>query len=242
MSAPARTERGATLTHAQYQRFQPIVRRIAMRMARKLPTTIGVDDLVGFGWVGLMEAYRRAPTMPVDEFEAYAVHRVRGAMLDHLRSADPATRRLRALSRRVAAAISELSIALGRAPEEEEIAAHLGLTHAQYTEALSSLAGAGMARLELLDFDQMDSLQSEAERPDDVAGRHGIAETLVVAIGGLPPRLAQLLALYYQEECTLRDRRDLRRVGVPRVAVAHRDDAQTPGVARSGVMCRPSLR
>jgi RNA polymerase sigma factor for flagellar operon FliA len=106
--AEARARR--TMDFSAYERFLPLVRRTAMRLARRVPPSVTVADLVGYGWVGLMEAFHRsAEEMPDDEFQAYALYRVRGAMLDYLRSLDPATRDLRRASRRVATAIRDLS-------------------------------------------------------------------------------------------------------------------------------------
>src|SRR5579859_5713081 len=121
IEAEARARR--TMNRDAYEQFLPLVRRTAMRLARRVPATITVSDLVGYGWIGLMEAYQRSsPDMPEEEFEAYALYRVRGAMLDYLRSLDPTTRDLRRASRQVARTIRDLTSALGRDPEEEEIA------------------------------------------------------------------------------------------------------------------------
>src|SRR5258708_2483050 len=78
-----------TLSKLDHDRFLPIVRRIAMRMARRVPAEVTVQDLIGYGWVGLLEAFSRANGMPDAELEAYASYRVRGAMLDYLHSLDP---------------------------------------------------------------------------------------------------------------------------------------------------------
>jgi RNA polymerase sigma factor for flagellar operon FliA len=97
--------RPRTLDRAEYERYQPLVRRIAMRLARRVPKTISMSDLVSCGWLGLMEAFTRAaPEMPGEEFEAYASYRIRGAMMDALRSGDSFTRYRRQIARRIQAA------------------------------------------------------------------------------------------------------------------------------------------
>jgi|JI10StandDraft_1071094.scaffolds.fasta_scaffold105345_4 RNA polymerase sigma factor FliA len=193
------------LTRADYDRFQPLVRRLAMRAARRVPSHIKAQDLMGYGWLGLVEAFSRAEaTMADEEFEAYASYRIRGAMLDYLRSLDPMARALRSRSRHVSRAIADLTKSLGRQPEEEEIAKALGMELDAYRETLSDIGKAGMARLELLDLDKVD-LVSEAEAPDEEVSRQGMAGLVAGAIDKLPERLRQLLALYYQEECTLRE-------------------------------------
>lgn len=212
MTAPAPSYTRATtsnreraLSHADYERFQPIVRRIAMRIARRVPKHVSVSDLVGYGWVGLMEAYKRSePDMPSAEFQAYASHRVRGAMLDFLRSLDPASRDARKSSRRLAEVLGELERKLSRSPEEAEVAIALDLTIEAYRALLSQLAQAGMARLEVLSPDELD-LPGNGEEVDEEVHKVRLSSSVANAVEHLPPRLQQLLSLYYQEECTFKE-------------------------------------
>jgi RNA polymerase sigma factor for flagellar operon FliA len=206
-TASIRAQAHATkaLDHAAYERFLPLVRRTAMRFARRVPRHITVADLVAYGWVGLMEAYRRAdPSMPPGEFEAYASYRVRGAMLDYLRTLDPASRELRRSSRKVTEKIRELTTQGGRPPEEEEIAVGLGVGLDEYRALLERIAVGGMARLELLDLDDLE-VDGGGERIDDDVSSKQLSAAVADAIESLPLRLQQVLALYYQEECTLRE-------------------------------------
>lgn len=197
--------RPRTLDRAEYERYQPLVRRIAMRLARRVPKTISMSDLVSCGWLGLMEAFTRAaPEMPGEEFEAYASYRIRGAMLDYLRSLDSATREMRRTSRRLARTLKDLQRSLGRAPTEDETARAMGVTPAEYQNVLTRVASAGMSRLELMDFDQSD-LESHAQPIDDEVSRREVTSQLSQAITTLPPRLQNVLALYYQKECTLKE-------------------------------------
>ena len=217
--AEARARR--SMDRAAYERFLPLVRRTAMRLARRVPSSITVADLVGYGWVGLMEAYQRTSTaMPDEEFQAYALYRVRGAMLDYLRSLDPATRDLRRASRRVARTIRDLSQKLGREPEEEEIAQSIGIGLRAYRELLEKIAAAGMARLELLDLDEV-PVEGAGEMVDDTVAKRRLADAVVSAMETLPPKLLQVLALYYQEGCTLRQIGAVLGVGESRVSQLH---------------------
>lgn len=206
-TAPSRVEGDArrTLSRADYEHFQPIVRRIAMRAARRAPRHVAVSDLVGCGWLGLMEALHRAhDAMSPEEFDAYASYRIRGAMLDYLRGLDTSVRRVRHASRHLTRTIKELTQSRNRPPTEREIADALNLDADGYHDLLARIAEAGMARLELMDFDQED-FESDDEPVDDEASRRELVEAMVAAIDDLPPRLQQVLALYYQEECTLRE-------------------------------------
>jgi RNA polymerase sigma factor FliA len=195
-----------TITREDYAKLMPMVRRIAMRLVRRLPSHITVADLVGAGWVGVMEACSRSDAaMPDEEFAAYASLRVRGAMLDYLRQLDPATRQARNASRRIARAISDQTQVLGRPPEEEEVAGALGLEVDDYRTLLEKTAARGMTRVDMVDFDKLDAFPSESEHTEQIAERHLLSEAVAGAIEHLPERLQLVLALYYQESCTLRE-------------------------------------
>jgi RNA polymerase sigma factor for flagellar operon FliA len=168
-----------------------------------------------------MEAYQRtAEDMPDEEFQAYALYRVRGAMLDYLRSLDPTTRDLRRASRTVTRAIRDLSQTMGHEPEEEDIAKHLGMDVPAYRALLEKIASAGMARLEMLDLDDID-LESATETVDDEVSKRRLADAVAQAMEKLPDKLINVLALYYQEGCTLREIGAVLGVGESRVSQLH---------------------
>lgn len=215
------TRAARVLSTAHYRKYLPIVRRTAMRLARKVPSHITVGDLTGYAWIGLVEAFARASDdMDDAEFEAYALYRIRGAMLDFLRSLDTQSRASRATSRKVTRAIHSVTKAKGRAPEEEEIAAELGVTLLEYRSTLAALDRAGMNRLEMIDIDT-EIMADAAELPDDTAGRKEIQDAVAEAIHLLPDRLQQVLALYYTEECTLREIGAILEVSESRVSQLH---------------------
>lgn len=204
-AAATAPEKRRTITREEYELYQPLVRRIAMKAARKVPRHISVNDLISYGWVGFMEALSRADVnMPREEFEAYASYRVRGAILDHLRSLDPASRETRSQSRKIARTMSKLQKSLGRAPEEDEIVVDLGTTTEAYRSSLDAIARAGMARLEMIDLDSTE-VASSSELQDSQVQRMALSEAVAKGIEQLPERLRHVLALYYQEECTLRE-------------------------------------
>ncbi|MFO0670902.1 MAG: RNA polymerase sigma factor FliA [Polyangiaceae bacterium] len=217
--AEARAKR--TLSAAEYEKYLPLVRRSAMRLARKVPAHITVADLISYGWLGLVEAFQRADgTMTDEEFEAYASYRVRGAMLDFLRSLDPTTRSVRAISRNVTKTIAKLSQELGRAPEENEIAASMGVSVDAYRQLLTRVGESGMARLELLDVDQVD-VADGGDGAEELVMKKNLLDAVTEAIEELPERLQQILALYYQEECTMREIGSVLGVSEARVCQLH---------------------
>jgi RNA polymerase sigma factor for flagellar operon FliA len=222
-AAPVHAEQQAsrTLEREDYEHFLPMVRRAAMRLARKVPVHITVNDLVGYGWVGLMEAFQRAdPAMPAEEFDAYASYRVRGAMLDYLRSLDPTTRDLRRASRKVTETIRDLTAKNGRVPEEEEIAQAMGVGLDAYRGTLERIAAGGMARLELLDLDDVEACGGN-EAADESLGKKQLAEAVALAIDALPQKLREIMALRYQEECTLREIGEIMGVTESRISQLH---------------------
>jgi RNA polymerase sigma factor for flagellar operon FliA len=205
MGAIAIEERAErTLSRADYDRYLPLVRRTAIRLARRVPSYIRVADLVGYGWVGLLEAFEHAsPEMTESEFEAYAMYRIQGAVFDYLKDLDPAIRTARRHSRDLARAISELGYELRRPPKEGEIAERLSLTLDDYRAMLERLGRAGMARLEVLDVDELE-LDPTAELTDEPPPtRPDICRALAAAIDFLPRRLQQLLAFHYTDGRTL---------------------------------------
>lgn len=223
MTASVRAEKSAprVLSAAHYRKYLPIVRRTAMRLARKVPSHISVNDLTGYAWIGLVEAFARSNEgMDEEEFEAYALYRIRGAMLDYLRSLDTQSRASRATSRKVTRAIHKLTQDLRRPPEELEIAAALSLTLIEYRSTLAALDRAGMNRLEVIDIDT-DLTADAAELPEDAAARKEIQQAVADAITTLPERLQQVLALYYTEDCTLREIGAVLDVSESRVSQLH---------------------
>lgn len=227
MSAAVASEAPAAkrkLTRADYDRYLPLVRRTAMKLARRLPSHVTVADLVSYGWVGLLDAFERAsPDMDPNEFEAYAMYRVRGAALDYLRTLDPASRSARAMSRKVAKAIGQLqNEGKGKEPEEAQVANRLGMSVDQYRNTMEQLGRAGMNRLEMLDIDEMQSVSKEDDvLPEERTAKKQLQGVVAEAIKKLPERLQLVLALYYQEERSLREIGVILEVSESRVCQLH---------------------
>ena len=108
-------------------KFFPYIEKVARRLARRLPAHVEIDDLISSGVIGLMEAADRFDPKRVDRFEAFAEFRIRGAMLDDLRSRDTLSRDMRRLSNELREATRKLESQLGRAPDQAELAEQLGL-------------------------------------------------------------------------------------------------------------------
>lgn len=205
---------------ALYEQYLPMVRRIAIRITRRLPREVSLEDVLSAGWLGLVEALRRRSSCPTEEqFEAYAVYRVRGAILDYLRSLDPMSRRYREASRAITSAIQSLTQQLGRPPSEDEIAGHLGLEFESYCDLLNQVAKFEPIRLEVTGA--ADVLAGPDLGPDSLLSDRELVSLVADAIDRLPERLQLVLGLYYQEECSLAEIGKVLGVSESRVCQMH---------------------
>ena len=184
----------------------PLVRKVASSLKLRLPAHIDYDDLVQSGMLGLLDAVKKYEPIQGVKFEVYARQRIRGSILDELRRNDWAPRRVREDSKKIDKAILALSIKLGRKPEEREIAEEVGVSLEAYGQMLldtnmGSLVslddiGNDKAELEIIDH-HTSPLEALLE-----GGENGL---ITDAIGDLPEKEQQMLALYYQEDMTLKE-------------------------------------
>lgn len=209
----------------EYRRFAPLVRRVAIRLGNRVPRHVSVSDLMSIGWLGLLEALDRAQDrVPEEELEAFVSCRVRGAMLDHLRALDPATRRVRNASRKLSHAVHKLTRRSGRAPSGDEIAHELGLSIEDYHALCSDIASAR----ELSFDDGFDGTLPSAgsHDPAESAERHLMFEKAAHAIERLPARLKQLINLLYEQGLAQCEAARVLGVGPARVCQLHAEAMQ----------------
>lgn len=205
----------------------PLVKRLAHHMKAKLPPSVEVDDLVQAGMIGLLDAINRYEETHGAQFETYAVMRIRGAMLDELRSSDWMPRTLRQDMRKIESAMTVLQQKLGRPPAESEVAASLKLSLEAYQEMLGE--GGGHQLLYYEDFKNEDGSDSFLERyaQDDEADplrslmETGFRQAVIDAIDALPPREKLLMGLYYEEELNLKEIGAVMGVSESRVSQLH---------------------
>lgn len=193
------------------EQHAPLVKRLAHHMKAKLPANVEVDDLVQAGMIGLLDAVNRYEEEHGAQFETYAVLRIRGAMLDELRSSDWLPRSVRQNMRKVEAAMSTLQQRLGRAPNESEVAKQLKLSLDTYQDLLSDGGGHQLVYFE--DFSDSEENGHFLDRYGaDEAGDplHGLLEGgfrqgVIDAIEGLPEREKLVMGLYYEQELNLKE-------------------------------------
>jgi RNA polymerase sigma factor for flagellar operon FliA len=189
----------------------PIVRFLARRIHERLPHHVDIEDLVSAGVVGLMDAFQKFDPAKKVQFRSYAQFRIRGAILDSLRTLDWSPRELRRKGRAVEEAIRALTGRLGRAPGEGEVAAEMGLDLEEYQQLLGDLKGLEIGTLHVEHNE--DSGEEELayvpgnpeEDPLFRCLRGELEERLAEAITRLPERERLVMTLYYYEEMTMRE-------------------------------------
>ena len=189
----------------------PIVRFLAHRIHERLPQHVEIEDLVSAGVLGLMDAFSKFDPAKQVQFRSYAQFRIRGAILDSLRTLDWSPRELRRKGRAVEEAIRILTARLGRTPGEGEIAAELSLGLEEYQQLLGDLKGLeiGTLHIERNEDSGEEELAYVPGRPEDDplfrCLRGEMEERLTGAIALLPERDRLVMTLYYFEEMTMRE-------------------------------------
>jgi RNA polymerase sigma factor for flagellar operon FliA len=189
----------------------PIVRFLARRIHERLPQHVDIEDLVSAGVVGLMDAFSKFDPSKKVQFRSYAQFRIRGAILDSLRTLDWSPRDLRRKGRAVEEAIRVLTAKMGRAPGEGEVASEMGLGLEQYQQLLGELKGLeiGTLHMERNEDSGEEELAYVPGKPEEDPLFHclrsELEERLTDAIACLPERERMVMTLYYYEEMTMRE-------------------------------------
>jgi RNA polymerase sigma factor for flagellar operon FliA len=201
-----------------------LVERIARHMGRRLPPHVDVEDLISAGTIGLVDAAARYDRTRNDSFEAFATFRIRGAILDELRSRENVSRQARAIGREIAEAARRLETQLARAPEADEIARELGIELDELYARQSKLSG-----MSVVGFDDagpdMHEMIADDRAPDAfaiAAHREEVAE-LVARIKELPLRTQQILSMYYLDDMNLEEIGEVFGVTTSRICKIHGD-------------------
>ncbi|HEY9745348.1 MAG TPA: FliA/WhiG family RNA polymerase sigma factor [Oculatellaceae cyanobacterium] len=210
-------------------KYLHLVRYVVSRLPITLPMSIASEDLISYGTMGLMEAVERFDPDRGLKFETYAVTRIRGAIIDQLRFQDWIPRGVRKRSKELVETMQRLEEKLGRAPNDDELAAELGVTKqklqtmmAESQNLVLSLddtygndpSGNSMTLLDMVEDKNSPDPQGEYE-----AGE--LRKRLAEAIASLPEREKLLIALYYHENMTLKEIGEVISVSESRVCQLH---------------------
>jgi RNA polymerase sigma factor for flagellar operon FliA len=210
--------------------FSPLVKYVAGRLSAGLPHTIEQADLVSYGMFGLMDAIEKFDPGRGNKFETYAMSRIRGSIIDELRSVDWVPRSLRAKARTVEKAFTKLEHELLRNPTDAEVAEELGTTEAELHDVYGQISFFGLVALEetlSVGADRGESVTLGDTIPDPGLGPVGAFEVqetkqiLAAAINRLPEREKIVLTLYYYEGLTLGQIGDVLGITESRVCQIH---------------------
>lgn len=188
----------------------PLVRIIAGRLARRLPSSVDVDELISVGTVGLIDAIDRFdPTRGVP-FKGFADIRIRGAMVDYLRGIDPVSRAVRRKFDRLEYKRTELRNKLGRLPTRDEMARALELSVTQYDEMvdqarLFTVVSADTPTDEDGGTTIADQISNNAPTVEDAWVEAELTEEIITAITHLPEKERLVVTKFYLESRTLKE-------------------------------------
>lgn len=207
--------------------YTPLIRFIAKKISARLPANIEFDDLVSCGVIGLMDAIDKYDRNRDNKFKTYAEFRIRGAILDELRSQDWVPRSVRDKAKKLEKAHLELESELGRLPKEEEIAKKLGLGMEEYfifsgqVRAVNIFSIDEMHSFSNLDKKSLFELLQKENTPFNDMSIKSIKKIINESIGELPKRQRIVLTLYYYNRMNLKTIGEYLQVTESRVSQLH---------------------
>ncbi len=208
--------------------FAHVIRATAHRLAFRLPAYLDAEDLISVGTIGLMDAMDKYDPTREAKFKTYAEFRIRGAMLDEIRSMDWIPRSVHERIGLLQRTQAELMNRLGRAPHDEEVAGELKMSTDELDDFLTRARGAVMVSIDDLilqdaDGQKIGAMLADTHNPDPLAMLVSERERECVgdAIQNLPEKERLVLTLYYFEELTMREIGDLLHVTESRVCQIH---------------------
>ncbi|MGA9755788.1 MAG: FliA/WhiG family RNA polymerase sigma factor, partial [Desulfobaccales bacterium] len=197
--------------------YAPLIKYIAARLALRLPSHISLEDLVSSGIIGLIDAVQKFDSSKNINFKTYAEFRIKGAMLDELRSLDWIPRSVRKKSHLIENAYVQLQRSLGRPAEAEEVAELLGLELGEFYQLLDETKTVSLVALEegrkalggqvsYLEYELLETIKDDKARDSMLAIHFSELQKIMVrAIEALPDKEKLLISLYYYEELTMKE-------------------------------------
>jgi RNA polymerase sigma factor for flagellar operon FliA len=210
--------------------YSPLVKYVAGRVAVGLPQNVEQADLVSSGIFGLIDAIEKFDLDRGYKFQTYAIARIKGAILDELRSIDWVPRSVRMKARAIEQAYAKLESQQGRSPSDAELASGLGMTETQLQSTLSQISFVGLAALDeilLVGGDRGESLtlgDTVADAGEGPMAAYEVEEMrhmLADAINRMAEREKLVLSLYYYEGLTLSEIGQVIGVSESRVCQIH---------------------
>jgi RNA polymerase sigma factor for flagellar operon FliA len=204
-------ERDSGLRDRLILHYAPLVKYVAGRVGSGLPAHVEQADLVSYGTFGLIDAITRFEPSREIKFESYAMARIRGAIIDELRSTDWIPRSVRMKARQFERTVAALESRLQRSPSEEEVADEMDMDVEDVRKFLGQLSLVNVIALDELLVDDdgsaprlVDTLQDSSALDPQAMAEHGEARQLLArAVEQLPDREKVVVSLYYFEGLTL---------------------------------------
>ncbi len=211
--------------------YSPLVKYVAGRVSAGLPHSIEQADLVSYGIFGLIDAIEKFDTSRNIKFETYAITRIKGSIIDELRSIDWVPRSVRAKARSVERAYAKLEAELLRTPSDAEVAAELGISEEELQQIFNQISFVGLIALDEVlssgsgergDTTTLgDTIPDRGEGPVAAFEVEEMKHLLASAINRLGDREKIVLTLYYYESLTLAQIGDVLGVTESRVCQIH---------------------
>jgi RNA polymerase sigma factor for flagellar operon FliA len=196
------------------RQYTPLIKYIASRIAMRLPPNVALDDLVSAGVIGLIDAIEKYDPNRNTQFKTYAEFRIKGAILDELRSLDWVPRSVRKKFHRIEAAYTKLQKDHGRPAKDEEVAAELGVDLPEFHRLLDASRGVSLLSLDSaasfaanLSRDDVVEVACSAQNDDpaEALGLSELRDEVAKAIESLPAKERYVVSLYYYEELTMKE-------------------------------------
>lgn len=208
----------------------PLVHKVVRKMASHWNGPVNTDDLIGMGTLGLIDAVTRFDPQRGYEFHTFATHRIRGAVLDGLRSLDWVPRSLRAKAKDIEAAYAEVEHLTLRSATDEEIAQRVGLSVADFQSVLYELSVSPLVSLDGMmasddpgsEFRMSDTIKDpHAVQPDLELERADVQALLAGVLERLPEKERLVVTLHYYEEFTFKEIAEVLELSSSRVSQLH---------------------
>ncbi len=224
-------------------KYARLVRYVVNRMLISIPPCLEKDDLISAGTIGLLEAIEKYNPQKGISFETYAIYRIRGAILDELRSVNWAPRTVQERARELERTYRNLEQRLGRMAVDEEVAQEMGITVEELCRRLDEARGISPLSLQQFQYSPngggvtlLDSLSSNSPSPLAATERVELREVIAQVLSSLPEKEKMVMTLYYYEGLTLKEIGEVLHLSESRVCQIH-----TKVIIKLGVRLRRVL-
>ena len=222
-----RSNRTTEIRNRLIENYLPLVKSVAERLHAKMPREVELDDLMSEGIFGLMDAIETFDPDRGVKFETFSNQRIKGAILDKLRTLDWVPRLVRSRRHKIEDAYKQFEIKYGRIPDDDELAEEMGISVDEFLELAKSATATGIISLNRKYYEtegsktvrEIDVLEDgRIEEPDDHMQRQDIRELVT---RGLNQKERLVIILYYYEEMTMKEIGNVLRLSESRVSQMH---------------------